>query len=78
MPSPVDAGKGLRPALRKELEIVLRELEDIVKVLRVAAVEAPSASGRKNALASDQAPAQQWVLDSTEAMVDKGQLVTPL
>lgn len=72
VPSLVNAEKGLQPALRKELEMVLRELEDTVKVLRVAAVEAPSASGRKNA------PAQQWVLDSTEAMVDKGQLVTPL
>lgn len=78
VPSLVNAEKGLQPALRKELEMVLRELEDTVKVLRVAAIEATSASGRKNAPVPDEAPAQQWVLDSTEAMVDKGQLVTPL
>lgn len=84
VPASVDGSQGMRPALRKELEIALRELEDTVKVLRGAAVEAPSASGRKKAPAPKKWPVKQsdahaaLALDTTEAMVGRGQLVTPV
>lgn len=70
----LEAAQGLRPGLRRELGMVLRELEHTVRVLRVAAGETPPAAWAPRQDATRAALA----LDTTEAMVDKGQLGTPV
>ena len=80
VPSPVDGSKHLGPSLRKELKIALQELENTVRVLRVAAVETPAASDRSKEpgkQSGEHETRAALVLDSTETMVRKGQLVTP-
>lgn len=82
--APLGGSKSVKLYLRQELADVLDELEETVKVLRVAAVGAPSASGRTQASAAGKPAAKQdgvpaaLVLDTTEAMVNKRQLVTPI
>ncbi len=81
VPSPVDGSKHLGPSLRKELKIALQELENTVRVLRVAAVETPAASERSKEpgkQSGEHETRAALVLDSTETMVRKGQLVTPV
>ncbi|MEG0193424.1 MAG: hypothetical protein RR928_08390 [Comamonas sp.] len=77
VPSPVDGNKHLGASLRDELKIALQELEKTMSVLRVAAIETPAASDRSNQPDEHDARAA-LILDSTEAMVRKGQLVTPV
>lgn len=79
---PVEGRNGLQPTLRKELDLVLRELEATVRGLRGATVET-SAGGQKKAAPSELPPVAHGdggaalVLDSTAVMVSRGQLVTP-
>jgi len=80
-PSQVDGHKHLGARLRNELKIALQELENTVRVLRVAAIETPTASDRskESGKQPDEHDARAaLVLDSTEVMVRKGQLVTPV
>jgi hypothetical protein len=66
----------------KELANVLDQLERTVKVLRVATVNAPlapSASSRMQKSKVGKPAAQEaLVLDNTEALINKGQLLTPV
>jgi hypothetical protein len=81
--TPLGGSTRVKLYLRQELADVLDELEKTVKVLRVAAVGAPSAPGRPQTSAAGKPAAKQdgtlaaLVLDTTEAMVNKKQLVTP-
>ncbi|WP_382161524.1 hypothetical protein [Hydrogenophaga sp. ANAO-22] len=80
---PMSGGKSVTPKYRPELRVLLVELEKTVKVLQAAAGEAPSASARTQASAAGKPAAKKdgasaaWVLDTTETMVNKGQLVPP-
>ena len=82
--APLGGGGSVKLHLRRELADVLDELEETVKVLRVAAAGAAPASGRTQASAASKPAARQddaraaLVLDTTEAMIDKGQLLTPV
>ena len=86
--APLGNDKGAKLYFRQELASVLDELEQTVKVLRVVTVSASSASSRIQASEvrkpAAQAATQQndvrdaLVLDTTEAMIDKGQLLTPV
>jgi hypothetical protein len=69
--APLGNNKGAKLYFRQELASVLDELEQTVKVLRVVTVSAPSATKQKDAR-------DAVVLDSTEAMINKGQLLTPV
>lgn len=77
--APSGNDKGAKRYSRKELANVLDELEQTVKVLRVATVSAPPASSRMQA-SEVRKPATQeaLVLDNTEALINKGQLLTPV
>lgn len=80
---PLSGGKSVTPKYRSELRVLLVELEKTVKVLQVSAGRVPSASARTQASTAGKAAAKKdgahaaWVLDTTEAMVDTGQLVPP-
>lgn len=82
--TPLAGGTSAKHALRQELGGVLDELEKTVRALRVVAVGVAAPSGRVQTSAAA-APATrpvgasaQLVLDSTEAMIKRGQLVTPV
>lgn len=82
--APLRGDKSVKPYFRQELVDVLGELEETVKVLRVAAVGAPAAPARTQAFEAGEPAAKHdgartaLVLDTTEAMVNKRQLVTPV
>ncbi len=86
--APLGNNKGAKLYFRQELASVLDELEQTVKVLRVVTVSAPSASSRMQVSEVGKPAAQAatkqndarnaLVLDTTEAMIDKGQLLTPV
>ncbi|WP_156909327.1 hypothetical protein [Ottowia thiooxydans] len=86
--APLGSGKSAKLYFRQELASVLDELEQTVKVLRVVTVSAPSAPPRMPtsdvAKLADPAATHQkdvktvWDLDTTEAMINKGQLLTPV
>lgn len=80
---PLSGGKSVTPKYRPELRVLLVELEKTVKLLQAATGEVPSASARTQASAAGTPAAKKngahsaWVLDTTEAMVNMGQLVPP-
>jgi len=82
--APLAGGKSAESYLRKELGGALDELEKTVRALRGVAVGFPPSPGRAQASvpakpATGRAGATApLVLDTTEAMVKKGQLVTPV
>lgn len=82
--TPLPGGRSAELYLRKELGGVLGELEQTVRTLRVVAIGYAPTSGRTEATAAAKTAAEQasaavpLVLDTTEAMVRKGQLVTPV
>lgn len=75
------SNRGAELYRRQELADVLGELEETVKVLRVATVRPSSAARRppaaRSAARQQEAP-EAPALDTTAVMVDKGQLVTPV
>lgn len=86
--APLGNKNGAKFYFRQELASVLEELEQTVKVLRVLTVSVPSASSLMQASEVDK-PATQaatkqkdvrnsLVLDTTEVMINKGQLLTPV
>lgn len=80
---PLSGGKSVTPKYRPELRVLLVELEKTVRVLQVATGEVPSASARTQGSSAGKPAAKKdgahavWILDTTEAMVNKGQLVPP-
>lgn len=82
--TPRVGGKGAKHPWSHELRSVLDEMEANVKALRSMAREASSPLARTaEAAVTEPAPKQAGaaaplVLDTTEAMVQKGQLVTPV
>lgn len=84
---PAVRGTGAKSVSRQELADALDELERTVKALRVVAAQAPSTSGRTQAPEAGKSAAKRdggdgarvpWALDTTAAMIERGQLVTPL
>jgi hypothetical protein len=82
--TPVAGGKGVKHPWSQELKSVLAEMEANVRALKGMAGGASSSSSRApEATATKSRPKQvvaaaPLVLDTTEAMVEKGQLVTPV
>ncbi len=84
--APLGSDKVAKLFFRQELANVLGELEQTVKVLRVATDRDLSASGRPQASSAGKPDAKRdedsaqaaLVLDTTKAMIDKRQLVTPV
>ena len=85
--APLSEHKSEKPYFHQELAGVLDDWEQTIKDLRVVAFSAPSASSQiqlpKVGKPAAQAASKQddarnaLVLDTTEAMVNKGQLLTP-
>ena len=78
--APLGSTKGVRLHFCQELADVLEELEKTVKALRVVAIRAPSALSRTHASESSKPDGTRapLILDTTEAMINKRQLVTPV
>ncbi|QEI07418.1 hypothetical protein FXN63_17395 [Pigmentiphaga aceris] len=78
---PADS-KGLKPRARRELVVVLNELEKTLKTLRIATADVQSVPNRVQTSVTAKPAAKQvtaaLVLDTTEAMIEKGQLLTPV
>lgn len=75
------SGEAMKTLARQGLVDVLDELEATIKVLRVATIDASSASHRIGSSKSGKPGTRQdaavLVLDTTEAMIENEQLVTP-
>ena len=76
--SPVDGREHLRPGLCKELRLVLQELENTVRVLRVAVDDAREVFDVATHFGKQHGTRTALVLDSTQAMVRRGQRATPV
>ncbi len=80
---PLSSHNSATPKYRPELKLLLVELEKTVRVLQLATGKVPSVSGRGQASSAVKPAARKvdapaaWALDTTEAMVKKGQLVPP-
>jgi|UPI0007508E8E hypothetical protein len=81
--APLVGGTGAKHDLRKELRGALDELEETVRALRVVVIGFPSSPERVRASTAAKPAARPAsasappVMDTTEAMVKKGQLVAP-
>jgi len=86
--TPLVSGKGTKFHFRQELVSVLDELEQTVRALRVVTVEVPSPPDQVRALVADKPATPPTAkldgsrtalfLDTTENMIEKGLLVTPV
>ncbi len=81
--SPPGGCAGIPRRWRQELRSVLDELEETLRALRAMVAEAPSPSIRTAVSAADRLAALpvgvagRLILDTTEAMIHRGQLVPP-
>jgi hypothetical protein len=82
--APLVGDRSAELYLRRELGGALNELEKTVRALRTVAIRFSPPSGRAQAFAVAKPAAERvgasapLVLDTTEAMIKKGQLVTPV